>query len=114
MRKSVKHLGMSMTQEEHERWHQKHPEISKDQHEAMMKQMGITEKQDKDWHETHGMPSTSIHSDKEPVNTFAIGGGFLSYCVKQGWLLQEGKGRKATYFTTEKGKEELKKFSIEI
>lgn len=51
---------------------------------------------------------------QKSVNCFAIGGGFLSYCVKQGWLTQEGKGRKTKYYITEKGKEELKKFDIDV
>jgi len=35
-------------------------------------------------------------------------------CVKQGWLIQEGKGRNAKYYVTKQGEEELKKFGIEI
>jgi DNA-binding transcriptional regulator PaaX len=43
-----------------------------------------------------------------------IGGGFLTYCVKQGWLTQEGKGNKTRYFATGKGRHELAKFDIHI
>ncbi len=50
----------------------------------------------------------------KPVNCFAIGGGFLSYCVRQGWLIQESKGRKAKYYVTKDGREELKKFGISV
>ncbi len=56
---------------------------------------------------------TSENGNK-PVNPFAIGGGFLDYCIGQEWLIREGKGREARYFVTETGKEELKKFGIRI
>lgn len=53
-------------------------------------------------------------TDKKSVNPFAIGGGFLGFCVSKGWLMQEGKGRNAKYFATDEGKEELKKFGIKL
>ena len=51
---------------------------------------------------------------KKAINPFAIGGGFLDYCVRQGWLIQEGKARGAKYYITNEGEEGLKKFGIKI
>jgi len=44
------------------------------------------------------------------------GARFLNYCVKQGWLRQEGpSGRGTKWYQTDKGEEELKeKFEIEL
>ncbi len=56
----------------------------------------------------------AVNSDAKPINPFVIGGGFLTYCVKQGWLIMEGKGPRAKYFATEKGRLELAKFDIKI
>jgi hypothetical protein len=64
--------------------------------------------------EDEGAQKESIQPQRKPVNCFAIGGGFLSYCVSKGWLIQEGKGRNAKYFVTDVGKEELKKFGIKL
>ncbi len=79
-----------------------------------MKEMGVSEEEDKEWHKTYEMPRISNQARRKTVNPFAIGGGFLDYCVKQGWVIREGKGRNATYFATKEGAEELKKFGIEI
>jgi hypothetical protein len=53
---------------------------------------------------------------EKPINPYWWGAKFLSYCVKQGWLRQEGSGGRGTkWYPTGKGKEELKeKFGIEI
>lgn len=40
----------------------------------------------------------------DPVNPFAIGGAFLQYCVRQGWLTQQGRGRAMKYYITEAGR----------
>jgi len=47
-------------------------------------------------------------ADGDSLNPFAIGAGFLTYCVRQGWLIQEGKGRRVRYYATEAGREALK------
>jgi hypothetical protein len=54
-------------------------------------------------------------SDK-PINPYWWGAKFLQYCVKQGWLRQEGSGGRGTkWYPTNKGREELKeKFGIEV
>jgi hypothetical protein len=42
MSKKAEHMGMTMTEEEHERWHREQAEVTPEQHEALMKQMGIS------------------------------------------------------------------------
>lgn len=55
---------------------------------------------------------TAKNDRTRPVNPFGLGGGFLSYCIKKGWLTEEGKGRSAKYYVTEEGKKETAKFGI--
>jgi hypothetical protein len=89
--------------------------MTSDQHEALMKKMSISEKEDKEWHKTHRMSlKTSKKLERKPINPFAVGGGFLHYCVKQRWLIQEGKGRNAKYCVTQEGQKEIRKFGIKI
>ena len=108
-------MGMSITEEEHEEWHKEHHEMTPAQHEALIKKIGITKKEDEEWHKTHGKNGmTSQKTRRKPINPLAVGGGFLSYCAKQGWLIQKGEERKAKYCITEEGKEAVKKFGIEI
>ena len=57
-------------------------------------------------------PKEAYEAERKPVNPFAVGGGFLVYCVGQGWLVQEGKGRNAKYYVTNEEKKELRKFHI--
>lgn len=111
--KLVFHMGMTMTEEEHQKWHEEHHEMTPEQHRALMKKMGISEEEDKEWHEIHGPPPKHADmTEKTPVNPFAIGGDFLNYCVKQGWLIQEGKGRQAKYYVTKEGGAKMKEFGI--
>ena len=106
-------MGMTMTAEEHEQWHKEHNKITREEHEKLMKKIGISPDEDKKWHkERRGKEPHD--SDTRPLNPFAIGGGFLAYCVKQGWLTQEGKGPKTKYYATEKGRLKLAKFDIKI
>jgi hypothetical protein len=53
---------------------------------------------------------------ERPINPYWVGGQFLRYCVKQGWLKQEGAGGRGTkWYPTDKGREALKeKFEIEL
>jgi hypothetical protein len=86
-----------------------------EEHEQLMKHMRISPEEDKRWHqEKMTVGAQPDDSDPRPLNPFMIGGGFLAYCVKQGWLIQEGKGNKTKYFATEKGRHELAKFDIYI
>ena len=54
-------------------------------------------------------------SDK-PINPYWFGAKFLEYCVRQGWLRQQGSGGRGTkWYPTGQGGEELKeKFGIEL
>jgi hypothetical protein len=113
MGKKVKHMGMAMTEQEHEKWHTEHGELTEREHETLTRNMGITKEQHEEWHKKHGVPlEAASKTGQKPINPYAIGGGFLSYCVRQGWLTQEGKGRNARYYATKKGEEELEKFGI--
>jgi hypothetical protein len=105
---------MNITEKEHKKWHRGHPDITQAQHKTLMKAMRVSEEEHKEWHKTHRMPRISNQPGQKVVNPFAVGGGFLIYCVKRWWLIQEGKGRNAKYFATQKGEEELKKFGIKI
>ena len=68
--------------------HKEHLEMATEQHVALMKKLGISEEEEKEWHRTHGMSQEDQgKSGQKPINPFAIGGGFLDYCVKQGWLI---------------------------
>lgn len=111
-----KYLGIDLTEKEHEKWHKENYEMRVEQDIALMKRMGVSEEEDKEWHKNKKItenPSIML-SERKYINPFAVGGRFLEYCVKQGWLMKEGKGRSAKYFVTEVGKKENKKFGIYI
>jgi hypothetical protein len=57
----------------------------------------------------------SLTSDNWPkqVNPYAIGAGFLDYCLKLGWITREGRGRETKYSITKDGATALKKFGID-
>lgn len=115
MDKKFKHLGMEMTEAEHEKWHNDHPDMTKKEHKNLMKKMGTSKEEDRKWHEQHDKPKGSQKKiSGKTVNPFAIGGGFLNYCVKEGWLIQEGKSKGVRYYLTKQGEEELKKFGIKV
>ena len=45
---------------------------------------------------------------EKPINHYWLGSKFLEYCVKQGWLKQQGSGGRGTkWYPTDKGREEL-------
>ena len=50
----------------------------------------------------------------EEVQPLKIGSAFISYCIKQGWIVQEGKGINAKYFVTGPGREALEEFDIDV
>ena len=41
------------------------------------------------------------------VNPYSIAGGFLAYCIAQGWVEREGSGRSLVYYVTRHGAREL-------
>lgn len=116
-KKVIRHLGMTMTEEEHRKWHREHAdrELTPEEHRKFMKHLGISKEEDEKWHQAHDQPSDPKGKgvpEADPVNPFAIGGGFLAYCVRQGWLIQQGRGRTMKYYITETGREALAEFGI--
>ncbi len=104
MSERIRHMGMTMTKEEHRRWHAKHPTLTPKQHDSLMKKLGVTKEQDEEWHRTHQTRDEERLAGTKSINPFAVGGGFLAWCVGKGWLIQRGK----QYFATKKGVRELR------
>lgn len=109
-------MGMTLTKEDHEKWHREHPErITSEEHDKLLKRLGVTKKQDEEWHKTHLTPREAAARGSKAINPFAIGGAFLKYCSTQGWLIQRGTGPNTTYYLTKEGERELKeRFGIAI
>jgi hypothetical protein len=105
MSKRIRHMGMTITRDEHERWHREPPQLTPEKHDSLMKKLGITKEEDEEWHRTHLTLREQKTKGLKSVNPFAVGGGFLSWCVKQGWLVQQGK----QYLATKEGVRELRK-----
>jgi len=111
MAKKIRHMGMTLTKEEHDRWHKQARELPPEQHDTLMKKLGITPEQDAEWHRTHRTLDEQRTKGKKSINPFAVGGAFLGWCVQQGWLVQEGK----QYFATQEGARELReRFDIKL
>jgi hypothetical protein len=113
----IRHMGMTMSEEEHRRWHEQHKgkRLTPEEHEKLMEHLGVSEAEDCKWHKANGMLPTETAEplpDGEPVNPFAIGGGFLEYCVRQGWLTRQGRGRGTRYYVTEVGRAALAGYGI--
>jgi hypothetical protein len=53
-----------------------------------------------------------LTADERPVNCFAIGGGFLDHCVRQGWFIRQRHGKATRYYVTEAGRKALAAFGI--
>jgi hypothetical protein len=116
-KKPIRHMGMAMSEEEHRRWHEerKGQGLTPAEHEKLMKHLGISAQEDRRWHEAQQRaPAAGAEAPPkgDPVNCFAIGGGFLEYCVKQGWLLKQSQGRATKYFVTEAGRAALAEYGI--
>jgi len=54
------------------------------------------------------------NENEKPINPYALGAFFLEYCVKQGWLKKEGRGRATRWFLTEAGRKELLNFDVDL
>ena len=105
MSKRIRHMGMTMTKEAHRRWHDDAPQPMPEKHDALMRRLGITGVEDEEWHRTHLTLREQKMKGLKPVNPFAVGGEFLGWCVKQGWLVHQGK----QYLATKEGVRELHK-----
>jgi hypothetical protein len=78
------------------------------EHEKLMKRFGVNPEQERQWHKAQktgeGESPAEPVPEGDPVNPFAIGGGFLEYCVRQGWLIRHRRGRATKYYVTEAGR----------
>jgi hypothetical protein len=102
---------MTITKKQHDEFHSRAPVLSPKQHDAMMKRMGISKEQDAEWHRTHATLAEQRVKGLKPINPFAVGAGFLAWCVKQGWLVQQQR----EYFAHQNGARELReRFGIEL
>jgi hypothetical protein len=116
-KRMIRHMGMIMSEEEHRQWHEKHQgkRLMPEEHKKLMEHLGVSEEKDHKWHKTQGVPPVETVEPPpgdDPVNPFAIGGGFLEYCVRQGWLTRQGRGRGTKYYVTEAGREALAGYGI--
>ncbi len=104
MAKRIHHMGMIVTKEDHGQFHKTAAALTPGQHDAMMKKMGITKEQDEEWHRTHLTLAQQRAKGLKHVEPSALGAGFLAWCVKQGWLVQQDK----KYFASKNGVRELR------
>jgi hypothetical protein len=58
--------------------------------------------------------STASLPERIPINPYWVGGSFLDYCARQGWVLKEGKGKSLRFYATPAGVKALKQFGIAI
>jgi hypothetical protein len=117
--KTIRHLGMTLSEKEHREWHQRHAgrggmKLSADEHDKLMGSLGIGKEEDETWHKRQpGRGGLVEASDSDTrVNIFAIGGGFIAHCAARGWLTKSGDGRAARYHVTAQGRKALLRFGI--
>ena len=111
--RKIHHMGMTLTKEEHDRFHKKGGGLNPEQHDALMRRLGVAKEEDEEWHRTHLTlgEQRALAKGLKPVNAFALGGGFLAWCEQQGWLVQQRKH----YYATAEGVRELRaRFGIEV
>jgi hypothetical protein len=117
-KKVIRHMGMTMTEEEHRRWHREHEgkRLTAEEHQKLMERLGVSPEQDRRWHKAQETGNGTSAADPapagDPVNPLAIGGGFLDYCVRQGWLTRQKRGRATKYHVTEAGRTALAEYGI--
>jgi hypothetical protein len=107
-------MGMTLTKDKHDSFHREGRDLTPEKHAALMKRLGISEEQDREWHRTHltlGEQRLKGAKGLRAINPFAVGGGFLSWCIRQGWVVQSGR----QYFATKEGAHELReRFQIKV
>ena len=59
-------------------------------------------------------PSRQEGEELIPINPYWVGGSFLDYCVRQGWMVKQREGRSVRYCCTPGGIGALQRFGIEI
>jgi len=116
-KRPIRHMGMTLSEEEHRQWHEKHEGkgLTPEEHKQLMEHLGVSEEEDGKWHKAQGVPPVEAVEPppgSDPVNCFAVGGGFLEYRVRQGWLLRQRRGRATKYYVTEVGREALAGYGI--
>jgi hypothetical protein len=117
-KKTIRHMGMTMTEAEHRRWHQEHEgqRLTATEHQKLMEHLGVRPEQDRRWHQAQAADNSASGTDPAPegdlVSPFAIGGGFLDYCVRQGWLTRQKCGRAVKYYVTQTGRAALAEYGI--
>ncbi|MBN1505798.1 MAG: hypothetical protein JW955_03075 [Sedimentisphaerales bacterium] len=116
-KRPIRHMGMTLSEEEHRLWHEQHKgkHLTPEEHRKLMEHLGVSDREDRKWHKAKGMlpvETTEPLPEGDPVNCFAIGGGFLEYCVRQGWLIRQRQGKATRYYVTEAGREALAGYGI--
>jgi hypothetical protein len=43
------------------------------------------------------------------ISPYAVGGGFLAFCIARGWVVREGSGRGAAWYVTTSGARALER-----
>jgi hypothetical protein len=67
--------------------------------------------QNEESHGTHLTLAEQRAQGLKPVDPFALGGGFLAWCVQHGWLVHQG----GKYFASKEGLRELRnQFEISL
>jgi len=103
MARRIHHMGKVMSQGEHDKFHKATADLTSKQHDALMKRLGVTKDEDREWHRTHlTLGEQRVHGLTH-VEPSAIGGAFVEWCVKQGWLVRRGK----EHFASREGIREL-------
>ena len=116
-KRMIRHIGMTLSEEAHRQWHEKHrgKRLTPEEHKNLMEHLGASEEEDRKWHKANAVPPVEAAEplpEGEPVNCFAIGGGFLEYCVTQGWLIRRKQGRGTRYYVTGAGRAALAEYGI--
>jgi hypothetical protein len=107
MTKRIHHMGLTLAQSDHDRFHRNAPDLTPHQHEILMKRMGISKEQDEAWHRTHLTLGEQRTQGLTHIEPSAISSGFIQWCVNQGWLIQRG----SEFFATKQG---IRKFESEF
>jgi len=107
-------MGMTLTKEKHNSFHQDSPDLSPKQHQALMKRLGVTREEDEEWHRTHftlAEQRAMAKTGMKAVDALVLGEKLVGWCEKQGWIARQ-RGR---HFATKEGAGELReRFGIEV
>ena len=114
MGKRIHHMGMTLTKEQHDRFHREPAALTPKKHDALMSRLGVSKEEDEEWHRTHltlAEQRAEATKGMKGINRLEVGGGFVDWCVERGWLVKRGK----QYFATEQGARELReRFAIQV